>query len=147
MLYYRFEKHHGDLLLWNRQGFIAHIWAALSIYTACHFSDGTWETKILLDVHWPGYKHEAKDPYIVLGQYRLKWHPHCSQCKVKGILILNNREVYLRESRKQYFKHKSCNANDCKMPLKFSEWSLKSFFVFFTWMFIFGTLTWYFWYQ
>lgn len=25
-----------------------------------------------LDVHWPGYKHEAKDPHIIFGQYSLR---------------------------------------------------------------------------
>lgn len=64
---------------WNRQGLIAHIWASLPIYTAHHFSDDTLESKILLDVHWPGYKHETIDPYIISGQYSLKWYPHC--CK------------------------------------------------------------------
>lgn len=59
------------------RGFIAHISASLPIYAALRFSDGTLEAKILLDVHWPGYKHGAKVPYSILGQCSLKWHPHC----------------------------------------------------------------------
>lgn len=31
--------------------------------------------QISLDVHWPGYKHEAKDTCIIFGQYSL--YPHC----------------------------------------------------------------------
>lgn len=54
------------------RGFIAHISASLPIYAALRFSDGTLEAKILLDVHWPGYKHGAKVPYSILGQCSLK---------------------------------------------------------------------------